>query len=65
MLSHAQAERALLALAPRQQSVLFGRLVHRSPDGKTWSINNAEPARLLVALDQLLGEPAKGESYER
>jgi hypothetical protein len=39
MLSHQDAADALLALARRQQSVLFGRLVHRTEDARHWQID--------------------------
>jgi hypothetical protein len=53
--THADAEARLLHMVRGQVTTLYGHLVWRCADGRTWSIDNGPSLMLLCAIDQLMG----------
>jgi hypothetical protein len=65
LIPYADAEAALLRLARGQVTSLYGKLVWRRPDSRTWTIDNGPSLLLLPAMDALLGPPVRdGEPEE-
>jgi hypothetical protein len=59
-ITHSEAEARLRKMVRGQIDEVFGKIVHRAVDGRTWTVEGVE-GLLLPAIDRLLGPASRQE----